>query len=151
MDSTVVTESWADLLYDGHDHEHGEGGLMYLPGAFGTHLSMPGYLTANVAYNSYGLIVGFDLDLDPYEDELPREMHSHASQHDGWSEQISIFMPSDLAILGDPAYGDEDDEDDEYNENIEIIWPAKAGLVRVAVLSEGGIRKQLRAIWEPVN
>jgi hypothetical protein len=109
---------------------------------------MPGYLAVNIAYNSYGLIVGFDIDLDPFEDELSREIHSHGSQLDGWSEQISIFMPTDLAILGDPAYADEDDDTDEH---IEIIWPAKAGLVRVAVLSEDSIRKQLQAIWEPVN
>lgn len=149
MDVAAVGEVWADLLYDGAEHEHADGGLMYHSGAFGTHLSMPGYTTVNVAYNAYGLAVGFDVDLDPYDDELPVEFHDHHhGPADGWTDEISVFVPSDAALFGDPVGVDEADGTGGL---VELNWPSVNGLLRVAVRSEGGVRKSLRAHWEQVN
>jgi hypothetical protein len=83
MDSAVTSQVWEDILYDGHDHEHGAGGLMLNSSAVGTHLEHDGDFPVELVTNSDGHVLGFRVNLDPYAEDLSdvRGLDAHGEDH----------------------------------------------------------------------
>lgn len=83
MDAAVTGQVWEDILYDGTGHDHGSGGLMLHPAAFGTHLEHDGDFPVEVVTNETGQVLGFRVNIDPYGDDLSevRELHAHDDGH----------------------------------------------------------------------
>lgn len=70
MDTAVTGEVWRDILFDGHDHEHGAGSLMMNSAALGTHVEHDGDFPVAVHTTGTGQVLGLVVDLDPYGDDL---------------------------------------------------------------------------------
>lgn len=88
MDVDVVSEVWEDLLYDGHGHDHGAGGLALNSAAVGTQLEHDGEFPVEVFRDAEGAVVALRVNMDPYADDLAdvRTLdyvagHAHAHSH----------------------------------------------------------------------
>lgn len=168
MDGAHVSDVWEDLLYDGHDHEHGGGGLMMNAASLGTHFDHDGDFPVRVFRNADGKAVGLEVDLDPYGDDLDSlrrpegwssedehthlhaegvehdHEHGHAPAPDGWSEPVSVSLVSNHALLGDPAGLPEADDTGGL---FDLVWPAGLGKVEASVFTFGGVRRLLAVTW----
>lgn len=89
MDSQVTSQVWEDILYDGHDHEHGAGGLMLNSAAVGTHLEHDGDFPVELVVDAEARVLGFRVNLDPYAEDLvdvrglddAEDGHGHPHSH----------------------------------------------------------------------
>lgn len=164
LDAATASQVWEDLLYDGHDHEHGAGGLMLNRASAGTHLEHDGSFPVTLYRVASGEVVGFEVNLDPYGEDLDslrrpdgwtdEDEHHHADhvrEHvhghtadDGWSQPVSVKLVSQDAVLGDPAALPDADDTGGL---LSLRWPGPDGSVRLSVLSLGGFRRRLRVAW----
>lgn len=88
MDVDVVAEVWEDLLYDGHGHSHGAGGLALNSASVGTQVEHDGEFPVEVYRDADGSVVALRVNLDPYGDDLAdvRDLdylaaHAHTHSH----------------------------------------------------------------------
>jgi hypothetical protein len=165
MDQESVTGVWEDLLYDGHDHQHGAGGLMLNGASFGTHVEYDGDFPVHLVRDSGGAVTAFSVDLDPYRDDLDSlrrphgwsDEHEHEHEHghghghedgheDGWSAPERVTLVSNQALLGDPAALPQADNTGGL---LTLNFPASAGTLAVSVLTQGRVRRYLTAAWTP--
>jgi hypothetical protein len=145
MDASTVDVVWADLLYDGIEHDHAAGGLMVHRGAVGTHLPWAAQHGVVVVYGPDGTLAGFDVDLDPLRDEfLHDHLHDGHETVDGWSDPVEVALFSDRAVFGDPVGLPQADGTGGL---MDIAWPSPGGVVRVSVLTSSGVRRAMRVTW----
>lgn len=90
MDVEAVADVWEDLLYDGHGHSHGAGGLAINGASVGTQVEHDGEFPVEVVRDSDGHVVALRVNLDPYGDDLAdvRQLdhaaaHAQVHTHDG--------------------------------------------------------------------
>lgn len=90
MDVEAVAEVWEDLLYDGHGHSHGAGGLALNGASVGTQVEHDGEFPVEVVRDGDGFVLALRVNLDPYGDDLAdvRQLdhtaaHAHVHTHDG--------------------------------------------------------------------
>jgi hypothetical protein len=97
MDVECAAEVWRDILFDGHDHEHGDGGLMLNSAALGTHVEHDGDFPAVLYTDVEGAVYALVVNVDPYGADLeslrlpaghahPVDEHVHAHAHGGEDE-----------------------------------------------------------------
>lgn len=160
MDTSCASHVWEDLLYDGHDHDHGAGGLMLNAASVGTHVEYDGTFPVRVVTDEQGRALSIEIGLDPYAEDLDSlrrpegwvahddeaeesAAHGHGDE-DGWSQPVTLRLDSANAVLGDPSGLPEADG---VGGLLDVVWPAASGQLKISVLSRGGVRKLLRAVW----
>ena len=164
MDTVEAGEVWEDLLYDGHDHDHGAGGLMMNEASIGTHFEHDGDFPVRLYTDAEGKVRALEVNLDPYNDDLDslrrpdewteEDEHDHGHDHefehhhprpvDGWSEPVTVPLESGTAVFGNPAGLPQADDTGGL---VDIAWPAEVGQVQATTYADGGFRRVLRVVW----
>lgn len=177
MDVEHVAEVWEDLLYDGHDHDHGSGGLMLNKASVGTHIDHDGDFPVELTVDEDGRVMAFRVNLDPYAEDLldVRDSHSsavhvHLHSHDGGEPHAHEHGHDDdhdhehtphghadgwsaistVQLTSDRALlGDPAGlpEADDIGGLVDLVFPAAGGTLTVAVFTDGGIRRVLAGVW----
>lgn len=82
MDADCAAEVWRDILFDGHDHEHGDGGLMLNSAAIGTHVEHDGDFPAVLYTDVEGAVYALVVNVDPYGADLESLRAPAAQAHE---------------------------------------------------------------------
>lgn len=157
MDTTVTATVWEDLLFDGDQHSHAPGGLLLNRASLATHLPHDGHFPVTLHLDDTGLVLGLDINLDPYSDDEEDAHHtrlhgnnptghSTSTHPDGWTTPTHVHLTSAHAVLGDPSGLPEADA---VGGLLNLHFPSSAGLLRATTRTQNGTRTILRATWQP--